>query len=78
MQDRVQVAAQAIKGLLEGYVYGENELSLEECICLILRDKGHKIFLAESCTGGSLSARLVRVAGASEVVVGGLVAYSNE
>ncbi|MEY3574761.1 MAG: hypothetical protein RLZZ617_1359 [Bacteroidota bacterium] len=78
LQEHVQVAAQAIKALLEGYVYGENELSLEECIGLILRDKGQKIFLAESCTGGALSARLVRVAGASEVVVGGLVAYSNE
>ena len=78
MQERVQVAAQEIKELLKGYVYGENELSLEECIGLILKKKGHKIFLAESCTGGSLSARLVKVAGASDYILGGLVAYSNE
>ncbi len=78
IQGRVQLAAQEIKDLLEGYVYGENELSLEECIGLILKRKSQKIFFAESCTGGALTARLVRVAGASDYVFGGVVAYTNE
>ncbi len=39
---------------------------------------GHKVGLAESCSGGLLAARLTDVAGASEYVAGGVVSYSNE
>ncbi|HWC49967.1 MAG TPA: competence/damage-inducible protein A [Solirubrobacterales bacterium] len=39
---------------------------------------GHKLALAESCSGGLLAARITDLAGASEYFAGGVVAYSNE
>lgn len=33
---------------------------------------------AESCTGGNVAARLTSLAGSSEYVLGGIVAYSND
>ena len=39
---------------------------------------GHRIGLAESCTGGLLAGRLTNRPGASDYVAGGVVSYSNE
>ena len=44
----------------------------------LLRAKGWTVAVAESCTGGELVARLSAPAGASEYLVGAVVAYSNE
>lgn len=40
--------------------------------------KGFRIVVAESCTGGLISAALTEVSGAGQVVEGGFFVYSNE
>lgn len=42
-----------------------------------LREKGLKLALAESCTGGLLSSMITDVAGSSEYFLGSIVAYAN-
>jgi nicotinamide-nucleotide amidase len=42
------------------------------------RDAGRKVAVAESCTGGLVSASLTEIAGSSEVFETGFVTYSNE
>ncbi|MDX9732037.1 MAG: CinA family protein [Bdellovibrionales bacterium] len=42
-----------------------------------LRERGQRLALAESCTGGLVSARLASLAGVSDVYNGGVVAYAN-
>lgn len=49
------------------------EVLLEE---LILRNE--RLILAESCTGGALSAALTSIANASQYFLGSIVSYSNE
>jgi nicotinamide-nucleotide amidase len=39
---------------------------------------GRKLALAESCSGGLMAARITAVPGASDYMVGGIVAYSDE
>jgi len=39
---------------------------------------GHRLGLAESCSGGLLAARITNLPGASAYLAGGVVAYSNE
>lgn len=43
-----------------------------------LRGKGYTFATAESCTGGAIAAAITRVAGCSDVMLGGVVAYHND
>ncbi|HEY5708869.1 MAG TPA: competence/damage-inducible protein A [Solirubrobacterales bacterium] len=40
--------------------------------------EGHRLGLAESCSGGLLAARITDLPGASDYMAGGVVSYSNE
>jgi len=44
----------------------------------ILIQRGYRVSVAESCTGGLLSKTLTDISGSSEYFVAGLVTYSNE
>lgn len=49
-----------------------------ETILNFCREQQYTLALAESCTGGLVSAYLTHIAGASDVVERGFVTYSNE
>ena len=51
---------------------------IEKVLGEILRRRGWKIAVAESCTGGLIAHRITNVPGSSEYFLGGIVAYSNE
>lgn len=59
-------------------VFSTDGRSLEEVVGAALRERGLRIAAAESCTGGLMLSRLTDVAGSSEYVIGGIVAYSNQ
>jgi nicotinamide-nucleotide amidase len=48
-----------------------------EAVITAYGERGLKLALAESCTGGLISAALINVPGASKVVDRGLVTYAN-
>lgn len=65
-------------GSLDEYLYGRDERGVEEHVLELCRARGLTLATAESCTGGLVAARLTSVPGSSDVVIGGVVAYSNE
>ena len=69
---------QSIEQEIGKNVYGYNGVSLEEALIMELKNLGLKISVCESITGGSLSRRITRIPGASEVFDRGLVTYSND
>lgn len=59
------------------YSTNENE-TLEETVVKLLEKNDLTVTTAESCTGGLFAARLVNVAGVSEVFREGFITYSNK
>ena len=60
------------------HIYGEGNATLEQVVCNKLRERGLTLAVAESVTGGMITSRLVNVPGASQVLKGGVTAYSVE
>ncbi|KAA3801650.1 nicotinamide-nucleotide amidohydrolase family protein, partial [Bacteroides ovatus] len=68
-----------VKVLLEREdIFGEEDTPLEVIVGELLKKKKLTVSTAESCTGGSIAARLTSIAGSSEYFNGSVVAYSNE
>jgi nicotinamide-nucleotide amidase len=63
-------------------LYSTDGTTVDDQVASLLRGEPvlprRTIAVAESCTGGLLAARLTNPPGASEYVLGGVVAYSNE
>ncbi len=60
------------------FLITEDDEKPEARIVREFAEKGIKLAIAESCTGGLIASRITDVAGASAVLVEGLVTYSNE
>jgi len=63
--------------LLGEAVVAVDASSLEEVVVQQLRTRGLTIALAESATGGRVAARITAVPGSSQVLVGGVVVYTE-
>ena len=70
----VMEKVQAVMGDL---IYGIDTISLENTVVSLLKNAGKTLAVAESCTGGLLAKRVTDIPGASQVFLGGIVAYSN-
>lgn len=57
--------------------FGVDDQSLATVVLEHLRRRDQTLSVAESCTGGGLGAELTAVPGSSDVLLGGVIAYSN-
>lgn len=58
--------------------YNEKHMNIEKLVGEILRSKGLRLAVAESCTGGLIGHRLTNVPGSSTYYMGSITAYSYE
>ncbi|MFT8709805.1 MAG: competence/damage-inducible protein A [Sporolactobacillus sp.] len=68
----------AINARVGDYLYGYDEESLPEVVFHLLKERKQTIAFAESLTGGMAADWLAAFPGASEVLKGGIVCYTNE
>ncbi|HUR87260.1 MAG TPA: competence/damage-inducible protein A [Solirubrobacteraceae bacterium] len=61
-----------------GILFSDDGTTVDDQVFSLLRDASETIAVAESCTGGLLSARLTERPGSSEVMLGGFVVYADE
>jgi nicotinamide-nucleotide amidase len=74
---RLRKAADELRTRIGINVYGADDQDLAAIMLDACRARGWHIAVAESCTGGLLGERLTRIPGASDVFLGGVIAYDN-
>ncbi len=74
----LQFSVNQLTKILGNYVYGIDKQTLEEVIGDLLKRKGLKIAVAESCTGGMLGEMITCIPGSSEYFQGGVISYSAQ
>jgi len=72
-----QAITEKIRGLLGHAVFGGRDDSFPAIVGKALRDRGKKLAVAESCTGGRVGEMLTRVPGSSDYLLLDAVVYSN-
>lgn len=75
----VKPIVKELKGRFGSHVYTtEEDVTLEKAVVDLLLANKLTISTVESCTGGLVAARLINVAGVSEVFKSGYITYSNK
>ncbi|UCF20610.1 MAG: competence/damage-inducible protein A [Gemmatimonadota bacterium] len=66
-----------LREILGTHVYGVGDVDLVEVVSGLLRQRGLRLAVAESCSGGLIAKRLTDWPGASDYFWGGLTVYSD-
>ncbi len=66
-----------LQALIPQYVVGFEDATVQELIHRALTERGLKLAVAESCTGGRIASLFTAMAGASAYFEGSVVAYQN-
>ncbi len=74
---RLEAGERVVRERAGEHVYGVDGQDLAAVVLDALRASRRRLAAAESCTGGLVGARLTAVPGASDVFVGGVVAYDD-
>jgi nicotinamide-nucleotide amidase len=74
----LQVTLDKLQNIIPQHIFGYDDVSLEESLGTLLKERGLTVATAESCTGGNVAHLITSVAGSSKYFIGSLVAYQNK
>jgi len=77
-QDQLDDCVKILREKFYKYVYSSPSGTIEGAVHFYFLQNGLTLSTAESCTGGSAAARLIKIPGASDYFQGSIVAYQNE
>jgi nicotinamide-nucleotide amidase len=67
-----------LKGLVSDWLVIDQDLTLEEVVGMILKERQQTVCTAESCSGGYIAHLITSIPGSSNYYKGSIVSYSNE
>lgn len=74
---RLDAATAQLRKSAGDHYYGDDGADLAAVVLNQLRTRKARLVIAESCTGGLLGGRITAIPGASDVFIGGVIAYDN-
>ncbi len=74
---RFRTAEKLMREVLGTHIYATGKTDLSVVVGNMLRERGLKLAIAESCTGGLLGKRLTDISGASDYFETGFITYAN-
>ena len=77
LEQEVDAQIAALLPIAGKYIYGYDDLTLEQAIGERLMAKGKTMATAESCTGGHVAHLITSIPGSSRYFMGGIVSYDN-
>jgi nicotinamide-nucleotide amidase len=78
LYQQVEAQISKVMPLIDKYIYGYDEESLESAIGKLLKNAGKTLALAESCSGGYVSHLVTTVPGSSDYFQGSIIPYHNQ
>jgi nicotinamide-nucleotide amidase len=78
LKEEVARRVETLRTLIEKYIFGYDNVKLEELAGQLLLEQGKTLGLAESCSGGFVSHLITSVPGSSRYFKGSIVSYDNE
>lgn len=77
LRAEIEEQVKKLQQLIPEIIYGYDDITLEEAVGQLLREKGKTVSTAESCTGGYIAHLITSISGSSDYFEGAVVSYSN-
>jgi nicotinamide-nucleotide amidase len=78
LREGVEAEIKKLQQIIPESIFGYNNETLAEVVGRMLAEKGNKLAVAESCTGGYISHLITSVSGCSGYYCGSVTSYSNK
>jgi nicotinamide-nucleotide amidase len=67
-----------LKALVKEFLVADKDISIEQAVSQLLKERGNTLSTAESCTGGYIAHLITSHSGSSQFFIGTVVSYANE